>query len=133
MAQSLSASQLETSNAVATIPYMGTIIIQGRVKYGSVGYKVLNYARFKSRFNDGAFAATEYLSFCDGQYKLSDIQRAINSLEQNGHVRKAGSGRYRYVESGVLRKLENAYKQTLWAATRNGKTDSLDDDELFQD
>ena len=124
---------METSNTVATIHYMSAIIIKGRVKYGSVGYKVLNYARFKSRFNDGTFSAAEYLSFCNGQYKLSDIQRAIGSLDQNRHVRKAGNGRYRYIESGVLRQLENAYKQTLWAATRNGKDDSLNEEELFQD
>lgn len=112
---------------------MGAIIIKGRVRYGGVGYRVLNYARFKSRFNDGTFSAAEYLSFRNGGYKLSDIQRAIGSLDQNSHVRKAGNGRYRYVESGVLIQLENAYKQTLWAAVRNGKADSLDEEELFQD
>ena len=93
---------------------MKTIIIQGRVKYGSVGYKVLNYARFRSRFNDGTFSADEYLSFCNGQYKLWDIQRAIRSLDQNGHVTSVWTGRFRYIESGVLGKLENAQKETKW-------------------
>jgi len=107
---------------------MDTSIIQGRVKYGSVSYKILNYARFKSRFGSGTFTAAEYLAFCNGQYKPSDIQRAINSLIQNKHMSKAGDGRYRYVESGVLRKLENAYKKTLWAA-HAGKI--IQDDELL--
>jgi len=112
---------------------MSTIIIKGRVKYGSVGYKVLNYARFKSRHHDGTFSAAEYLSFCNGQYKPSDIQRAIGSLEQNGHVRHAGNNRYRYIESGVLRDLQHAFKQTLWVAAKNGKADSPDEEELLQD
>ena len=124
---------METSSVVATINSMRTTIIKSRVTYGGVSYKVLNYARFKSRFNNGTFTADDYMSFSNGQYNFSDIQRAIRSLDQNGHVRKAGNGRYRYIESGVLRNLENAYKQTLWAATRNGKADSLDEDESFQD
>lgn len=100
---------------------MSGIIIQDRVKYGSVSYRVLNYARFKSRLNHGSFSIQEYLHFCNNQYKPSDIQRAINSLAHNGHVGKLENGRYRYIESGVLGKLDNAYRKTLWASTLGSK------------
>lgn len=128
----LAHAQLENSHIVATINSMRTTIIKSRVTYGGVSYKVLNYARFKSRFNDGTFSAAEYLSFCNDQYNFSDIQRAIGSLDQNGHVRKAGNGRYRYIESGVLGKLENAYRMSSWGS-RGNRTDSLNEDESFQD
>lgn len=110
---------------------MNSIIIKDRVKYGGVSYKVLNYARFKSRLSNGSFSIQEYLHFCNGRYKPSDVQRAINSLAQNGHVSKLENSRYRYIESGVLRKLENAYKKTMWS-TAAGSEQFVVSSDLFK-
>lgn len=125
----LAHAQLENSHIVATINSMRTTIIKSRVTYGSVSYKVLNYARFKSRFNNGTFTTNDYMSFCNGQYTLSDIQRAIKSVIENGHMREVGHGRYRYIESGVLGKLENAYRMSSWGSRgfSGNRTDSPDD------
>ncbi len=107
---------------------MGTIIIQGRVRYGSVGYKVLNYARFKSRFGDTTFSIKEYQSFSGGQYKPYDVQRAVDALVGNGHVKKVTADKYRYIESGVLGRLENAYRKTLWASHVGSSKTDIDPD-----
>lgn len=108
---------------------MRTTIIKSRVTYGGVSYKILSYARFRSRFNNGTFTADDYMSFCNSQYKLSDIQRAIKSVIENGHMREVGHGQYRYIESRVLRELENAYKMSSWGSRgfSDAGTDSPDD------
>lgn len=110
---------------------MSSIIIKDRVKYGSVSYRVLNYARFKSRIHCGTFSIPEYLHFCNGRYRPSDVQRAIDSLIHNSHVQQTANSRYRYIESGVLRKLENAYRKTMWSTAADSEQFTVSSD-LFE-
>ena len=86
------------------------------IRYGGISYKVLSYARFKSRLNDGTFSAAEYQVFSQDVFKPYDVKRSISTLARNGHVFNLHNGRFRYVESGVLGQLDNAYRKSLWAA-----------------
>lgn len=114
---------------------MTPTIIKSNVRYGGVSYRVLNYARFKSRFNDGTFSVDEYQSFSNETFKPSDVKRSINALARNGHVLKLQNDRARYVETGVLQQLENAYRKTLWAVHAGSAKSrfALDPDEADQD
>ena len=114
---------------------MTKIIIRDHVRYGGVSYKVLNYARFKSRFNDGTFSLDEYIVFSNSMFSPSDVKRSITNLARNGHVLKLQNGRARYIETGVLQQLENAYRETLWAVHAGSAKSrfALDPDEADQD
>ena len=80
----------------------------------TTAYKILNYARFKSRIKDGTFSANDYITFCVKMFKPSDVQRAVGTLVRYGHLRKLKNGRIAYVNTGVLTKLDVAYKETMW-------------------
>ncbi len=107
-------------------------IIKGKIKYGSLSHKILNYARFMSRQGDGTFSNADYKKFRFNAVKPSYIQRAINSLLRNGHVRKIGEDRYKFIETNCLAQLDFSYKETLWAKAKNrrGHGDNKYQDEL---
>jgi len=92
-----------------------------RVAYGGIGYKILNYAKFRLRHGDG-FSVDDYVSFSNYQYRKSDVGRSVRSLVRNGHLRILDDGRACYVETGILSRLDLAYK-----ARRMNRY--LDDDE----
>lgn len=93
---------------------MSNQIIKQRVKYGSLGYKILNYARFRSRQGDGTFSVQEYQEFRYKTVKPSYIKRAIDALLRQKHLQKIGNDRYKYTETKVLHELDHAYKDTLY-------------------
>lgn len=97
------------------------IIVRDHVRHNGVGYKVLNYALFKSRIGDGTFSVDDYLNFCLKMYKPSDIKRAIVSLVRYGHLRKLKTGRFMFVQTNVIAKLNHAYNQTQWGKQRGNK------------
>ncbi len=97
------------------------IIIRDHVRHNGVGYKVLNYALFKSRLGDGTFSVNDYLNFCLRMYKPSDIKRAVASLIRYGHLRKLKNGRLMFVQTNVITKLNTAYNQTLWVQPKRTK------------
>lgn len=94
------------------------------IQYGGISYKVLSYARFKSRLKDGTFSADEYQIFSQGKFKPSDVKRSIGALARNGHLLDLQNNRVRYIESGVLGQLDNAYRKALWVA-RAGRGSEL--------
>lgn len=96
-------------------------IIKGKVQYGSLSHKILNYARFMSRQGDGTFSNADYKKFRFNSVKPSYIQRAINSLVRNGHIQKIGEDRYRFIETNCLAQLDFYYKETLWVKARNSR------------
>ena len=95
------------------------IIIRDHVRHGGVGYKVLNYALFKSRIGDGTFSVNDYLNFCLNMYTPSDVKRAVVSLIRYGHLRKLKTGQFMFVQTNVIAKLNNAYSKTQWSTQRN--------------
>jgi hypothetical protein len=95
---------------------MTQVITYSNVRYGGISYKVLSYARFKSRLKDGTFSADEYQIFSHGMFNPSDVKRSINALVRNGHLLDLQNNRVRYIESGVLWKLDDAYRKSLWVA-----------------
>ncbi|MBM4076789.1 MAG: hypothetical protein FJ267_14265 [Planctomycetes bacterium] len=105
-----------------------TIIFDG-VKYNSVGYKVLSYAKFRSRIEDGTFTVENYLKFRFKQVKPSDVKRAIDALVRNGHLQKLDNDRYRFTESGVLFKLNSTHKAHMYERQQNKKNQVPDDDD----
>lgn len=96
-------------------------IIKQKVQYGSMSYKIAHYARFRSRQGDGTFSAVEYKQFRVNSVKPSDIERAINRLVRNGHLREIGKGRFKFVDTNVLAELDFAYKETLWNKNKNSR------------
>lgn len=100
---------------------MGNPIIKQRVQHGSLGYKVLNYARFRSRQGDGTFSIKEYQEFRYNNIRPSYISRAIDSLVKNKHLQKLPNDRYRFTDTGVLHQLEHLYKETLWVKVKKSK------------
>lgn len=103
------------------------IIIRDHVRYNGVSYKILNYARFKSRIKDGTFSVNDYITFCSKMFKPSDVQRAVGTLVRYGHLRKLKNGRIAYVNTKVLTKLDVAYRQTMWNNTINKNKEENDD------
>jgi len=81
-----------------------------RVAYGGIGYKILNYAKFRSRRGDG-FTSGDYMLFSNHQYKRCDVDRCISGLLRNGHLRLLDDGRAFFVDTGVLTRLDLAYKE----------------------
>lgn len=112
---------------------MTLIIIHDYVKFGGIGYKVLSYARFKSRIKDGTFSVNDYLAFRFNSVKPSNVRRAVETLVKHGHLKKLNNDRYQYLETGVLRKLDTSYKQSLWnnSAANGKKKIENEDDEDF--
>lgn len=100
---------------------MGNPIIKSKVQYGSLAYKILNYARFMNRQGDGTFSVAKYQEFRFKGVKPSYIKRSIDSLLRNGHLQKIGEDRYKYVETRVLFELDSAYKETLWRKAKNNR------------
>lgn len=98
---------------------MGSPIIKDKVQHGSLGYRILNYARFMNRQGDGTFSVAQYQEFRFKSVKPSYIKRSIDSLVRNGHLQKIGQDRYKYIETNVLYSLESAYKETLWKKAKN--------------
>lgn len=97
------------------------VIIRKKVQYGSLAYKILNYARFRSRQGDGTFSSAEYQEFRFKSVRPSYVQRAINSLVRNGHLQKVGENRFRFTDTNVLPELDLLYKDTLWDKTKNNR------------
>ena len=93
---------------------MASIIISQRVQHASISYLVLNYARFKSRIGDRCFSIEDYQNFRIAPPRKSNLQRAIDSLLKNGHLKKMANGRYRYVETKVLSQLDSRYMESMW-------------------
>lgn len=91
------------------------------MRHGGVGYKILNYALFKSRIGDGTFSVNDYLNFCLNMYKPSDVKRAVASLIRYGHLRKLKTGQFMFVQTNVIAKLNNAYNQSMWGTQRGNK------------
>jgi len=104
-----------------------TIIFDG-VKYNSVGYKVLSYAKFRSRLEDGTFTVENYLKFRFNQVKPSDVKRAVDALVRNGHLQKIEDGRYRFTESGVLFKLNSTHQAHMYEKQQVKKNQASEDD-----
>jgi hypothetical protein len=100
---------------------MGNEIIRQKVKHGSLGYKILNYARFRSRQKDGTFSIKEYQEFIYNSIRPSYINRAIDSLVRNKHLQKLPNDRYKFTDSGALDELEHLYKETLWTRAKKGR------------
>jgi len=94
-------------------------IIRQKVKHGSLGYKILNYARFVSRQGDGTFSAKEYQLFRYKCVRPSYIGRTLSALVRNGHLQKLDNGRYKFIQTSVLWELDNAYKSMLWNKSNN--------------
>lgn len=86
-----------------------------------MSFKLMHYARFRSRHGDGTFSVPEYKLFRVNSVKPSDIERAIESLVRNGHLRDVGKGRFRFVDTNVLAELDFAYKETLWNKNKNSR------------
>lgn len=99
-------------------------IIKQRVQYGSLSYMVLTYSRFKSRQGDGSFTAKEYQHFRFASVKPSYLQRAINSLVRQGHLRKTHNNGYviTVVGSSCLDELSIAYTNSLWARGKKNRS-----------
>lgn len=112
---------------------MSNLIIKQKVKYGSLGYKILNYARFMSRQGDGAFSVEQYREFRYKSVKPSCIKRAIDGLVRNGHLQKIRDDRYRYTETNVLYELDYAYKDTLYRKVKNRRTGYAKEREELED
>lgn len=93
---------------------MSIIAVPGRIKYGSVSYRVLSYARFKSLHGDKTFSVDEYLVFCNNQYKPSDIWRAVIFLQTHGYIVGYRTARFQYVENGILIRLDTAQAAKKW-------------------
>lgn len=89
-----------------------TTIIFARVKYGSLSHKILKYARFKCRVETDFFTSQNYYNFRCNQVKPSDLKRSLDTLVKNGHLREVSKNQFKYVETHLLHKLENAYKQS---------------------
>jgi len=100
---------------------MGNPIIKQRVKHGSLGYKILNYARFRSRQGDGTFSVKEYQEFRYNSIRPSYINRAIDSLVKNKHLQKMPNDRFKFTDTGALHQLEHLYKETLWVKVKKDK------------
>lgn len=100
---------------------MGSPIIKKRVQYGSLGYKILNYARFRSRHGDGTFSVIEYQEFRYKSVKPSYIKRAVDALVRHGHLQKLGEDRYQYIETNALYELDHAYKDTLYRKVKDNR------------
>lgn len=100
---------------------MGNQIIRQRVQHGSLGYQILNYARFRSRQMDGTFSIQEYQEFRYNRVKPSYVSRAINSLVKNKHLQKLPNNRYKFTDTGVLDELGILYKDTLWVKAKSSK------------
>lgn len=86
-----------------------------------MSYKLMHYARFRSRQGDGTFSALEYKLFRVNSVKPSDIERSIKSLVRNGHLSDVGRGRFKFVDTNVLAELDFAYKETLWNKSKNSR------------
>lgn len=113
---------------------MKDIIIVDRVKHNGIGYKILTYARFRSRIEDGTFSVEDYLKFRFHHVRPSDVKRAAETLVRNGHMQKIGTDKYQYVETGVLFKLNSAHKTSMYENQQVKKTKKFledDDDDLF--
>ena len=106
---------MENNQSLDTIPCMSAIAVPGRIKYGGVSYRVLSYARFKSLHGDKTFSIDEYLVFCNNQYKPSDIERAVKFLQIHGYIVEYRTGRFQYIESGVLVRIDAAQSEKRWA------------------
>ncbi len=100
---------------------MGNPIIRQKVQHGSLGYKILNYARFRSRQKDGTFSVEEYKEFIYGSVRPSYIGRAVDALVRNGHLQKMDNERYRFTDTGVLHELDYMHKNILFRKARNNK------------
>lgn len=96
-------------------------IVKQKVQHGSLGYKILNYARFMSRQGDGTFSAEEYQLFRFKNVRPSYVKRALNSLVRNGHLQKLDNGRYKFIQTHVLWELDNAYKALLWNRSKHSR------------
>lgn len=96
-------------------------IVKQKVQHGSLGYKILNYARFVSRQNDGTFSPEEYQKFRFKGVRPSYVGRTLNALVRNGHLQKLDNGRYGYIETNVLWELDNAYKALLWNKSKHSR------------
>jgi predicted transcriptional regulator of viral defense system len=93
---------------------MASIIISQRVQHASISYLILNYARFRSRIGDRCFSIEDYQKFVINPTKKSNLQRAVDSLLKNGHLKKMANGRYRYIETKVLTQLDSKYMDSMW-------------------
>lgn len=95
---------------------MGSPIIVQRVKYASLSYRILNYAKFKSRIGDGCFSVNNYQNFLSKSLRPSDVIRSVNSLLNNGHLVKVGGERFRFVDTQVLAQIDFKHKDRRSAA-----------------
>lgn len=110
-------------------------IITKRVQYGSLSYRILNYARFKTRLDDGCFSADDYQSFLSNPIKPSVLSKSIKTLLKNGHLETASKDRYRFVDNDVLKELDLRYKDTLHnkAVKNRSRNAKAELDELHSD
>jgi predicted transcriptional regulator of viral defense system len=98
--------------------------------HGSLGHKLLNYARFKSHQGDGMFSVAEYRAFMFNNIKASAIQQSIGRLVRNGHLQKFQNGRYKYVKNSTLFELDRWYKENLFNKAKNKDPNSVERQEL---
>lgn len=114
---------------------MASIIISQRVRHASISYLVLNYARFKSRIGDRCFSIDDYRQFVTYYVRRSNLQRAIDSLLKNGHLKKISDDRYRYIDTKVLTELDFRYKESMWTTSNTRKNNKAKSelDDIYSD
>ena len=114
---------------------MASIIISQRVQHASISYLVLNYARFKSRIGDRCFSIDDYKKFVIHPVRKSNLERAIDSLLKNGHLKRISDDRYRYIDTKVLTELDSRYKESMWKVSNHRKNNKakIELDDIYSD
>ena len=88
---------------------------KNELKYVSIIEKIRAPIVIKPKSMKTRSYALLFYSFDNNQYKPSDIERAVKFLQIHGYIVEYRTGRFQYIKSGVLVRIDAAQSEKRWA------------------